>query len=174
MPYRHAHAAPPDFGRAFGLGIALNPGFIALEVSFGRLANSMAVLADAGHNFFGVLGLAVAWVAAVQARRPPSARFTYGLRAGSVSAALFNPLFLLAAIGWMGWEGVGPAGGARAGGGGDGGDHDLKRHQRLDRQALRRRAAWRPGHPRRLSSHGGRCRGVAPAWRRCTTCISGR
>ncbi len=105
MPHDHAHSQP-DHGRAFGLGIAFNLGFIALEVTFGLLANSMALLADAGHNVSDVLGLVVAWVAAILARRPPSARFTYGLRAGSILAALFNAMFLLIAIGWMVWEAV--------------------------------------------------------------------
>lgn len=106
MPHDHGHAHATDHGRAFALGIGLNLGFIALEVAFGLLANSMALLADAGHNFSDVLGLVVAWVAAVLARRPPSARFTYGLRAGSILAALFNALFLIVAIGWMAWEAV--------------------------------------------------------------------
>jgi cobalt-zinc-cadmium efflux system protein len=103
----HAHTARGGHGRAFAWGITLNLGFVLVEASFGVLANSMALLADAGHNLSDVLGLVVAWVAVVLARRPPSARFTYGLRAGSILAALFNALFLLVAIGWMAWEAVG-------------------------------------------------------------------
>ncbi len=93
-------------GRAFALGIGLNLGFIGIEVAAGLAANSIALLADAGHNLSDVLGLAVAWIATVLARRPASARFTYGLRAASILAAMFNALFLLVAIGWMAWEAV--------------------------------------------------------------------
>ena len=108
MPHDHHHHAPTSgHGRAFAWGIGLNLGFVLIEASFGVLANSMALLADAGHNLSDVLGLVVAWVAVVLARRPPSARFTYGLRAGSILAALSNALFLLIAVGWMAWEAVG-------------------------------------------------------------------
>jgi cobalt-zinc-cadmium efflux system protein len=47
----HAHShAPVDFGRAFAIGISLNLAFVAAETVFGFLANSMSLLADAGHN----------------------------------------------------------------------------------------------------------------------------
>ena len=107
MPHDHHHRAPTTHGRAFALGIGLNLGFVLVEAAFGVWANSMALLADAGHNLSDVLGLVLAWVAAVLALRPASARYTYGLRAGSILAALFNAVFLLAALGWMVWEAVG-------------------------------------------------------------------
>ncbi|ABD05039.1 cation diffusion facilitator family transporter [Rhodopseudomonas palustris HaA2] len=99
----HSHA-PKDFGRAFAIGIGLNIGFVIVEAVFGWLGNSMALLADAGHNLSDVLGLAVAWIAAELSKRPPSARFTYGLRGSSILAALFNAVFLLLAVGAIGWE----------------------------------------------------------------------
>ena len=61
----HHHAHPSDFGRAFAAGIALNLAFVGVEAAYGFWANSMALLADAGHNLSDVLGLAVAWVGAV-------------------------------------------------------------------------------------------------------------
>ena len=74
----HAHHHhPADFGRAFAVGIALNLGFVAVEGIYGFLANSMALLADAGHNLSDVLGLAVAWFGANLAKRPPSRRFSW-------------------------------------------------------------------------------------------------
>ena len=77
----HAHVhAPVDFGQAFAIGIGLNLGFVAIETVFGFLANSMSLLADAGHNLSDVLGLVVAWAGAVMARRAASPRFTYGLK----------------------------------------------------------------------------------------------
>ncbi len=106
MPHdhHHHHAPATDHSGAFALGIALNLGFIAIEVAAGLFAHSVALLADAGHNLSDVLGLVVAWVAVLLARRAPTPRFTYGLRAASNLAALFNAMFLLIAIGWMAWE----------------------------------------------------------------------
>ena len=78
-----------------------------VEAAYGIASNSMALLADAGHNLPDVLGLVVAWVAVVLSRRPPSARYTYGLRSSSILAALFNAVFLLVAVGAIGWEATG-------------------------------------------------------------------
>jgi len=102
----HHDHAPKDFGRAFAVGIALNVGFVLAEAAFGYLSNSMALLADAGHNLSDVLGLVVAWIAAELAKRPPSPRYTYGLRGSSILAALFNAVFLLLAVGAIGWEAI--------------------------------------------------------------------
>jgi cobalt-zinc-cadmium efflux system protein len=52
----HAHA-PADFGTAFAIGTALNLGFVLVELIYGLLANSMALVADAGHNLGDALGL---------------------------------------------------------------------------------------------------------------------
>jgi cobalt-zinc-cadmium efflux system protein len=107
----HAHAhggghvhAPASFGRAFAIGIALNLGFVIVEALYGLMSNSMALLADAGHNLGDVLGLGVAWLASVLAGRAPTARFTYGMRGSSILAALFNAVFLLVIIGGLSWE----------------------------------------------------------------------
>src|SRR5436305_15073434 len=98
--HAHAHAHPPrDFGRAFAIGIGLNLGFVVVETVCGFLASSMALLADAGHNLSDVLGLVVAWAAAVMAKRAASPRFTYGLKQAPILAALANLLFLLIAVG---------------------------------------------------------------------------
>jgi cobalt-zinc-cadmium efflux system protein len=101
----HSHA-PASFGTAFAIGIALNVGFVAVEATYGVLANSVALLADAGHNLSDVLGLIVAWIATVLARRAPSARFTYGMKGSSILAALFNAVFLLVAVGAIAWEAI--------------------------------------------------------------------
>jgi cobalt-zinc-cadmium efflux system protein len=101
----HAHShAPKSFGAAFAIGTALNVGFVILEATFGFLSNSTALLADAGHNLSDVVGLLVAWVASLLAKRAPSQRYTYGLRSTSILAALFNAMFLLTAVGAIAWE----------------------------------------------------------------------
>ena len=103
--HHHTHDhAPKDFGRAFAIGIALNAVFIAIETVYGFISNSTALLADAGHNLSDVLGLLIAWGAVALSKRAPSQQFTYGLRGSSLLAALFNAMFLLVAIGAIGWE----------------------------------------------------------------------
>ena len=105
--HAHAHAhAPADFGRAFAIGIGLNLAFVAAEVVFGFVANSMSLLADAGHNLSDVLGLVLAWAAAMMARRARSPRFTYGFKKAPILAALGNSLLLLIAVGAIGAEAV--------------------------------------------------------------------
>jgi cobalt-zinc-cadmium efflux system protein len=95
----HHHQAAQDRGGAFALAVALNLGFVAVEVAAGMLAGSLALLADAGHNFFDVLTLLLAWGASHLARRPPSARFTWGLKSSSILAALANAALLWLALG---------------------------------------------------------------------------
>lgn len=102
----HSHAPQAGYGRAFAIGITLNLAFVAIEAGYGFWADSMALLSDAGHNLSDVLGLAIAWAAALLARRRPSERFTYGLRSGSILAALFNALLLLVAVGGIVWESI--------------------------------------------------------------------
>jgi cobalt-zinc-cadmium efflux system protein len=102
----HDHHTKADFGRAFAIGIALNLGFVAIETVYGFIANSMALLADAGHNLSDVLGLVVAWAGAVMAKRAASPRFTYGLKKAPILAALANSLFLLVAVGAIGAEAI--------------------------------------------------------------------
>ena len=103
--HQHDHG-PADFGRAFAIGITLNLGFVIAETAFGFVANSMALLADAGHNLSDVLGLVVAWAGAVMAKRAASPRFTYGLKKAPILAALANSLFLLIAVGAIGAEAI--------------------------------------------------------------------
>ncbi|MGC0396258.1 MULTISPECIES: cation diffusion facilitator family transporter [Bradyrhizobium] len=101
----HVHA-PASFGKAFAIGISLNIALVVAEAVYGYIGNSTALLADAGHNLSDVLGLVVAWGASIAARRAPSGRFTYGLRASTILAALANAVFLLVATGAIGWEAI--------------------------------------------------------------------
>jgi cobalt-zinc-cadmium efflux system protein len=100
------HHHPADFGRAFAIGITLNLGFVVVEALYGLQANSMALLADAGHNLSDVLGLATAWGAAILSKRPPTKRFSYGLRASSILAALANSLVLIVAVALIAYHAI--------------------------------------------------------------------
>lgn len=79
----HGHGQP-NYNRAFVVGITLNVGFVAVEALFGFLNNSLALLADAGHNLSDVLGLLLAFGASWLTRRRPTQRYTYGLRRSSI------------------------------------------------------------------------------------------
>ncbi len=103
--HRHSHA-PANFNRAFAIGVVLNTGFVLVEATYGFLANSLALLADAGHNLGDVLGLLLAWGAAVLVQRRPTARHTYGLKRSSILASLINAVLLLVAVGMIVWEAV--------------------------------------------------------------------
>lgn len=101
----HSHA-PADFGRAFAIGVVLNTGFVIVEAVFGFLSGSMALVADAGHNLSDVLGLLIAWGASIAAKKPPSNRFTYGMKSSTILAALANAMLLLLAIGAILYESI--------------------------------------------------------------------
>jgi cobalt-zinc-cadmium efflux system protein len=107
--HNHAHGhghshAPASFGRAFAIGTALNLSFVVVEAGFGIVADSVSLLADAGHNLSDVLGLLIAWGAVALSKRPASKRFTYGLGSSSILAALLNAMLLFIAVGAIAWE----------------------------------------------------------------------
>src|SRR5262250_2865402 len=95
----HNHSHHADYTRAFALGIALNVAIVLVEAVFGFFADSIALIADAGHNLSDVLGLVVGWAGAVMAKRASSPRFSYGLKKASILSALINALLLLIAVG---------------------------------------------------------------------------
>ena len=102
----HGHSHEVSHGRAFLIGITLNLAFVAIEAAYGFIADSMALLSDAGHNLSDVLGLAIAWGAAILAKRAPTDQYTYGLRSSSILAAFLNALLLMVAVGGIVWESV--------------------------------------------------------------------
>jgi cobalt-zinc-cadmium efflux system protein len=89
------------------IAVVLNLLFVAIESTFGFLSNSVALIADAGHNLGDVLGLVCACGAVYLSRRPPGGKFTYGLGRSSVLAALVNSVLLLLACGAIAWEAIG-------------------------------------------------------------------
>ncbi len=101
----HTHA-PANFNAAFGIGIALNIVFVAVEAFYGWKVDSLALLADAGHNLSDVIGLVLAWAGAMAGRLQPDARHTYGWKRASILASFVNATLLLVAMGSLGWEAV--------------------------------------------------------------------
>jgi cobalt-zinc-cadmium efflux system protein len=105
--HSHGHIhAPANFGMAFAVGISLNFGFVLLETVYGLIADSIALVADAGHNLADVLGLVLAWWATSLAQKAPSARRTYGMKRSSILASLVNAVVLLVGVGGIAVEAV--------------------------------------------------------------------
>ena len=110
----HAHHhAPANFDRAFAIGITVNILFVAIEAFYGWKVNSLALLADAGHNLSDVAGLALAWAGAMAGNLRPDARYTYGWKRASILAAFANAVLLLVAMGSLAWEAIGRLGSAQ-------------------------------------------------------------
>jgi cobalt-zinc-cadmium efflux system protein len=93
-------------GWAFGIGIALNLGFVIVELVFGGVAHSLALVGDAAHNFSDVFALILAGVASILVRRRATLHYTYGFRRTSILAALANAVLLLIVTGGIGWEAI--------------------------------------------------------------------
>ncbi len=105
MGHQHEHHQHEiSLDNAFKIGIALNIIFTAIEVGYGYLSNSMALVADAGHNFSDVLALAFSWIGVILSQRKPTLRFTYGFRRSTILITLLNTVLLLVAIGFILWE----------------------------------------------------------------------
>jgi cobalt-zinc-cadmium efflux system protein len=99
MEHLHKPSASAAYpGNAFLIGILLNIIYIIIEVYAGIRANSMALIADAGHNFSDVLVLTFSWVAIAVSMRKPTMKFTYGFRRSTILAALLNTTLLIVAV----------------------------------------------------------------------------
>jgi len=109
MSHSHSHShthETKDFNKAFIIGIALNIVYIVVEVVYGILVDSLALIADAGHNLSDVLGLILAWAASYLVKKSATEKYTYGFKKSSVLAAFLNAMILLVAIGVIIWEAV--------------------------------------------------------------------
>ncbi|MBA1146827.1 cation transporter [Ectothiorhodospiraceae bacterium WFHF3C12] len=86
--------------------VALTLGFAAVEAVAGYLANSLALLGDAGHMVTDSSALALGALAAWISRRPPSRRHSFGLQRAEVIGALINGVLMLAVVAWIVYEAV--------------------------------------------------------------------
>ncbi len=91
----HSHA-PATFNTAFATSTLLNFAFVIIEVVYAISANSMSLLADAGHNLADVLGLLMAWGASWLLKRETSEKYSYGYKKTTILSALANALLLVA------------------------------------------------------------------------------
>ncbi|MCU7494489.1 MAG: cation transporter [Ignavibacteria bacterium] len=104
--HEHYHGPAGAYNRIFALGIGLNLIYVLVEAAFGFSINSLALIADAGHNLSDVLGLVLAWGASLLVQRPPTEYRTYGFRKTSIFAALLNAVILLITVGMISFEAI--------------------------------------------------------------------
>lgn len=105
-PGGHHHHAPANFDRAFAIGVFLNVAFVIIEFVYGIYAESLALIADAGHNLSDVFGLLLAWGAARLAAKAPTATRTYGFRRATILASLASAILLVIALVVIVWEAI--------------------------------------------------------------------
>jgi cobalt-zinc-cadmium efflux system protein len=98
LEHNHFHNQDINLGNAFKISITVNIIFIVIEAFYGFFSNSMALVADAGHNFSDVLALVYSWIAIILSQRKPTLRFTYGFRRSTILIALLNTVILLVAV----------------------------------------------------------------------------
>jgi cobalt-zinc-cadmium efflux system protein len=104
MEFSHSHNHDIKLGTAFKTGIAINIIFIIAEAIAGYFSNSMALIADSGHNLSDVLALVFSWIAVILSQRQPTLKFTYGFRRSTILVALLNTILLLLAVGFIIFE----------------------------------------------------------------------
>jgi len=104
MEHNHSHNNDINLSNAFKIGITINIIFVTIEALFGYLSNSMALIADAGHNLSDVLALSFSWMAIILSQRKPTMKFTYGFRRSTILIALLNTILLLAAVVFIVYE----------------------------------------------------------------------
>lgn len=104
--HTHHHHEINNYNRSFGIGISLNAIFVIIEVTYGLMADSLALIADAGHNLSDVMSLLLAWGAYFLAKKQPTVKRTYGLRKVTIMASLLSAVLLFVALGGIAWESI--------------------------------------------------------------------
>lgn len=108
MSHNHSHShSIGNYNRAFAIGVSLNVVFVVIEITYGLFADSLALIADAGHNISDVVSLLLAWGASVLATKGTTDKRTYGFRKVTVVASLVSAILLLVALGGITWEAIG-------------------------------------------------------------------
>jgi cobalt-zinc-cadmium efflux system protein len=108
MSHQHSHTltSPNEINRSFMIGIALNAGYVVVEIFYGWRNNSTSLLSDAAHNVGDISGLLLAFLAFRLQKIKPSKLFSYGFKKGSIVTSFINSILLAFAIGAIAWESV--------------------------------------------------------------------
>lgn len=102
--HHHDHHAASQ--RRLLLALLLTAGYAGIEAAGGVWTGSLALLSDAGHMVTDAAALGLALFAQMVARKPASARNSYGYARAEILGALINSLFMLAMVGWIGFEAI--------------------------------------------------------------------
>ena len=102
----HAHSIEARSQKALLIALCLTLLFAVVEVVTGFLSNSLALISDAGHMVTDAAALGLALMAQLIAKRPPSARHSFGFVRAEALAAFVNSLALLLLVAWIAWEAV--------------------------------------------------------------------
>jgi cobalt-zinc-cadmium efflux system protein len=105
MAHNHENEVK-NYNKAFTLGISLNIVFVIIEAIYGMMADSLALIADAGHNLSDVVSLLLAWGAFYLAKKSPSSQRTYGFKKVTILASLLSAILLLIALTVIAWEAI--------------------------------------------------------------------
>ncbi|AKD57580.1 cation diffusion facilitator family transporter [Spirosoma radiotolerans] len=104
--HHHGPTVLTSINRALIIGAILNAGYVVVEFVLGFYYNSLALVADAGHNLSDVASLLLSLLAFRLARVRQTPSFTYGFRKSTVLASLTNAVILLITIGAILWESI--------------------------------------------------------------------
>ena len=94
-PHDHGLCEKNIHSQVFKWAISLNLGYVAIEIFYGFKIDSLALVADAIHNFGDVCGLLLAWLGFVLIRKKPTEKMTFGLKKFSIFAAFLNSVILM-------------------------------------------------------------------------------
>ncbi|MDM5177523.1 cation diffusion facilitator family transporter [Massilia sp. DJPM01] len=103
---KHAHVSVGRSQGALAFALSLTLAFAVIEVLTGFLSHSLALISDAGHMVTDAAALGLALLAQQIAKRPPSARHSFGFGRAEALAAFVNALAMLAVVGWIVFEAV--------------------------------------------------------------------
>jgi cobalt-zinc-cadmium efflux system protein len=101
---RYKHYTVQRSQSVLAWSLVLTLGFAVVEVVTGVMSNSLALISDAGHMVTDAAALGLALLAQIIAKRPPSARHSFGFGRAEALAAFVNSLVLLLLVGWIGYE----------------------------------------------------------------------
>jgi cobalt-zinc-cadmium efflux system protein len=102
----HSHEAPKNLSFAFLVAIFLNMAFVVVELYYGYSSHSIALIADATHNFGDVFGLVLGFIAFRLSSKLPDKKFTFGFKSSTILATVVSSVVLLVATGGILWESV--------------------------------------------------------------------
>jgi cobalt-zinc-cadmium efflux system protein len=102
----HSHTVTEKNETRMGIAALLTGGFMLIELVGGIIANSLALIADAGHMLTDFAALGLAWFAFRLARRPADWKRTYGFDRFQVLVAFTNGLALFVIAGWIVYEAI--------------------------------------------------------------------